>query len=1264
MADDTDRTHSHNHETNAMDAAGTPHRAQPVSFGSFELIRLMGRGGAGQVWLGKHRGQGVDVAIKVMSARFTKGQIARIRFNNEVQTMAAMSHPHVVTIYDYGVVDDEMEEQSGGRIAADSPYLVMEHVPGGPLQNILPIHDFAVMRNILLQILDALAHAHARGVIHRDVKPGNVLLQALNRRKPIVKLADFGIAFALSEMDEPTRSRDASHSGSGRLRLWMAPDSQKRTSGRTDASTRGFLAGTPGYMAPEQIHGDTVNLGPWTDLYAVGCLAHRMATGNAPFRDSKGSLQQILDAHAYGVLPPPAWTLPVPGGFNEWLSILLAKAPWNRYQRAADAADALARLTPVTQVGPSGVPDSRRMAVQTGPTNDPELDPHKQTSPGTAAPSAPNTADQPSSVTDGVPTMATSTDEPRSDSYHSTMIEVAPKHRCRVPKTWRRARDTTPPTRLSGAGLALFGLRPAPFVGREQERDRLWQALRDAHAHMEPRIAAIHGPAGIGKSRLARWIAQRADELGCAEVLTVTHSNFPNPSDGLSPMLAKTLRCVGLSSDETFRQTLHVLSALATDRSRHDVEYLAMALTRLMAPDDKEDEPPKNRPDLFTAKETRFAVLADFFSLKARHRPLIFWLDDVQWGLETLELAHALLEGPRRISTLMLTTYRDETLAERSDERALIQKLLGNDQSLDLPLVPLDAAERLELVTGMLDIAPGLADDVATRTGGNPLFAVQLVGDLVERRALTPNRGEFTLKTGTKTSIPDNIHDLWKQRTARISKRFGRTTGQILELAAAIGIEVDRPTWRASAEQLGLSVPSGMTEHLILAGLANPTEDGWSFTHPMFRESLERAAKKEGRWRAEHLACAAGLTSLFGPSNPRFAEKLAGHYLAADEPDQAVAPLFLAAEEHLGQGRHGRAMELCRIREQILANASPRPEDDRAPKTWLLMAKIAFEQGNLSQSETLLTKAAQQLGETMRPLQADILRTRARLTRMQGNMKQALDVAEQAANAFRTVGDDDAAATCDVIAARLHYEVTGDHVPGLAMALDAKRRFEENDDEANLAEATYVYALLLLADGDEETAIEETHRATSSYRHVGNRFGEAACANFQGEVARQSERFNEAVEAYGRAARILESIGSEWTYVQQINMALTMVQSGRYDTGRTELRRLAKQEFSIKEAVTCYIDYARMVCAAHDQDWPAFDRFYASAERIQPETGRVDKDLAVLADLAGYLAAQAHDVHRAETAWNLSKAHWSALGGDLQVEAIDEQLAHLLGPST
>ena len=96
--------------------------------------------------------------------------------------------------------------------------------------------------------------------------------------------------------------------------------------------------------------------------------------------------------------------------------------------------------------------------------------------------------------------------------------------------------------RLVGAGLGLFGFRAIPFVGRDAERDVLWSCLDRVHRDQRPMIVTIHGVAGVGKSRLAQWITQRADELGWAEVLQATHGVFDNPGDGLPSMLVRALR--------------------------------------------------------------------------------------------------------------------------------------------------------------------------------------------------------------------------------------------------------------------------------------------------------------------------------------------------------------------------------------------------------------------------------------------------------------------------------------------------------------------------------------------------------------------------------------------------------------------------------------------------------------------------------------------------------------------------------------------------
>src|SRR5690606_31769369 len=112
-----------------------------------------------------------------------------------------------------------------------------------------------------------------------------------------------------------------------------------------------------------------------------------------------------------------------------------------------------------------------------------------------------------------------------------------------LPQTWRNTHQVRHSMRLVGAGLGLYGMREVPLVGRVRERDRIWEALREARRSGEARCCVLRGPAGSGKSRLAEWMSQRADELGSAVVLRATHSPTGGPADGLARMITAALGC-------------------------------------------------------------------------------------------------------------------------------------------------------------------------------------------------------------------------------------------------------------------------------------------------------------------------------------------------------------------------------------------------------------------------------------------------------------------------------------------------------------------------------------------------------------------------------------------------------------------------------------------------------------------------------------------------------------------------------------------------
>jgi serine/threonine-protein kinase len=159
-----------------------------MPLGNFDLHAPIGRGGMAEVWAGVHRQSRVNVAVKVMTGQQSKDERTAVIFRNEVRAMAGLWHPHIVRVLDLGEVSEEVEELSEGRLVARSPYVAMELVEGGSLRMLCGKLTWSQIRRIVLSLLDALAHAHARGVVHRDIKPGNVLLGGSWHE---VKLTDF-----------------------------------------------------------------------------------------------------------------------------------------------------------------------------------------------------------------------------------------------------------------------------------------------------------------------------------------------------------------------------------------------------------------------------------------------------------------------------------------------------------------------------------------------------------------------------------------------------------------------------------------------------------------------------------------------------------------------------------------------------------------------------------------------------------------------------------------------------------------------------------------------------------------------------------------------------------------------------------------------------------------------------------------------------------------------------------------------------------------
>jgi TolB-like protein/tetratricopeptide (TPR) repeat protein/predicted Ser/Thr protein kinase len=276
------------------------------AFGHYEIVESLGAGGMGAVYRARDTRLGREVAIKVLRQDAAWTAAARERLMREARTISKLNHPNICAVHDIGERDGET-------------FIVMELVPGTPLTHRLATDglDPETVARWGAQLADALEHAHQHGIIHRDVKPSNVVVTPAGN----VKLVDFGIAAR----------------GPG------APDDTTMFE-PTDA-TAGAVAGTPPYMAPEVMRGGMADAR--SDIWSLGVLLHESLAGTRPF---DGQTREEITRAILREAPTP---LPghVPPEFGGILKRCLAKDPGARYQRAGEVRAALEAVQPVPRSG-------------------------------------------------------------------------------------------------------------------------------------------------------------------------------------------------------------------------------------------------------------------------------------------------------------------------------------------------------------------------------------------------------------------------------------------------------------------------------------------------------------------------------------------------------------------------------------------------------------------------------------------------------------------------------------------------------------------------------------------------------------------------------------------------------------------------------------------------------------------------------------------------------------------------------------------------
>jgi len=1198
----------------------------PIRCGPFELIEPIGEGGMGWVWRGRYVGPGeaIEVAVKVLGKLGLPTDRDRELFHREVQAQAGLNHPGVAVVYDYGELDEGVDEASGGRLEPGAPYIAMEYAERGTLVDGGWPSNWAASRTLLLELLDALGHAHSRGVVHRDLKPDNILVFPDDTSSGRWKLTDFGIAHATHRV---------------------------RKKGTRQVSTP--EAGTPHYMAPEQFFRRWREFGPWTDLYQLGCVAYELICGQLPFDES--SLPAFAKAHAEEPFPPLEPRFPVPETLESWVRQMTAKAPGDRFVRAADAARALSALDDGELVGELEIGEGKSIGTVT--TLQPEELTHE-------AADDRETATYDSS--DGGPdTMAmwggvdAEPEPPEVGGLGGRSIVELQDYA--FPTDWRLDRSDDRSRQLTGAGLGLFDLREVPFVDRTEERDRIWAKLRDAAERERPIALEIEGASGTGKSRLAQWMVRRADELGAATVWRATHDRQGGPGTDLRGMFERWLSTWDLDREaveELAERRLRTYAPGADPSRSRTLEGTATDLAAFLRPDDPGDEPESMR---FQSEQSRYAALARVLQTIAGSRPVVVWLDDVQWADRSVSFVEHVLDHPRCGPVLFMLTRRPADGVGGLERNG---RSIGESRPAieTLELAPLGDEDHAAFVEQLLPLKDRLVDEICQLSAGNPMFAEQLVREWVAEEALRVGSEGYRLRAEVEQDVPAQMHDLWMHRIESaidaLPEGDSRDSFRALELAAALGRQIDRAEWRAACQEADYAPADGLVEQLGERGLVEFESELWAFAHSMLVETLERFARAGGRWQDHHLACARMLAGDAVRRTGNRARREAHHRIGADEPTAALGPLLEAAEWAGERGAYRREARDLERRAELMDEIGLPDEIRERVENRARYALNCLRRGEFEEAESYASRSRDiAKAEGWPTLEAESLVALAGVDQDRGDDAATAERLEAAQRLFDSAGDEQGVARCRRRKG-LAYRRVGDFERAEDYFQRAKRDFEAIDDPVGRLRCNSALMWTLSGRDNLEEAESVAAQVIREARELRASDIEASGWNLRGDIAKLRGRYGSARDYYQRAVELSERSASRKAVVVALNRTMVEIADRDFEAASATLASLDEQ---LREAgfsvYTAFVHLARAARAASRTDWETWSGQIASFEAALSDYDATPRDLAWFAEVVADITDEHDGGDRAQRLLADARDLWTELGDRDAVARVERRLS-------
>ncbi|MEY3212040.1 MAG: hypothetical protein RIT28_2521 [Pseudomonadota bacterium] len=1087
---------------------------QRITLGPFTLFHPLAAGGMGEVWRGEHQASRLPVAVKVLTAESARAPAVRHALRQEARATASLSHPHIGLLLDYGDVDEAASARSGGRLLAGSPYLVLELATGGTLQSwVGRPPSWTVLRAAILCVLDALAHAHGRGMLHRDVKPSNVLWCSMNDQRPGLKLMDFGVSLPIGALD----------------------------------GVAALAQGTPGYMAPEQRLGDPSDQGPWTDLYGLGAMVWAIVQGAPPPEGGAGTW-----------LPP---LVSAPRGLGEWLSALLVPDPRRRVRRAADAAWALMRLGEAsggldlhdTLDEPRDEPITAQMWLDTDPEARETLDllgddtfggdtwgdtfgGGDTYNPDASTESGGLQADAPTTRFD-VPRIV----EPGGG------LALGPQAVPPPPERWQRPSVPALNQGLTDAGLRLFGQRRPRLIGRDALMDPLWGALREVFARRSTRVIALRGPAGAGLSAVARAFAERAHEVGAAEVISVTATPERSPSDGLPSALRRALRLphvAGAALSVTIRRRLPELPEATR-------EAIAEAIL-----------PSGQGPTASSGGPARAALAA-----LSGDRVALVTVEDAPYdpGLLTLLCDLVSREPSATAPLLFVLVVPEEALSLRPEARAPLETLLQRPDSLTLRVDPLPPELSGALAQSLLTLHPSAAQLAARQSQGSPRLMTQLIESWLQADALVPSPQGWALRDDAQSAPPDS---LWDARASTLWESLDAPARRGVALGATVGMHLELEDWQQALRALTGDPRAQVTplaDALIEARLARAVPGGVVFAHFAAKDAL--LIRAEDSAQSRHAAIAEALAA--NQESPRRVEWLGRHLAAAGRLNEAIDALLRAAEQMSAQREMGASFALMQEAEACMRATELPPLDPRWGALGLMRvfyhertrdpeapAKLAALE---AQVNAAITSGG---GPRWQTLRLETWKASCVSLTRKGALQEALALAARMADESDTLLDPKAR-----FSGRFTYACALGRLNRSDEALPLLEELLEHTQTHGLAFERGLTLFERLSTSYRRGQLDATERdaidAAALFEALGARWHVASMINIQGVCALDRGELSRAELALRQALDRFEALGAAEATLAAVNLGLLTLKQGRADDALQILtpaaRRLSAQ---------------------------------------------------------------------------------------------------------